>query len=57
MTNKEQEYQEFILKLSNKAKEVREDFERLSPENQERIRQNVKFSTFILPFMDISNLI
>lgn len=38
--NKEQqEYIEFMAKLSNKSKEVREDFDKLSPDNQIRVKQ------------------
>ena len=38
--NKEQqEYIEFMAKLSNKSKEVREDFDKLSPGNQIRVKQ------------------
>lgn len=37
--NKEQqEYIEFMAKLSNKSKEVRQDFDKLSPDNQIRVK-------------------
>ena len=40
MINQEKEYQEFMIKLMNKAKEVHDDFEKLSCENKKRIEQN-----------------
>ena len=39
----EQEYQEFIIKLIDKANEVQKDFEKLSPENKERIMSDTKY--------------
>ena len=41
--NQEKEYQEFMIKLMNKAKEVHDDFETLSYENQKRVEQNANF--------------
>lgn len=41
--NQEKEYQEFMIKLMNKAKEVHDDFETLSYENQKKSRTKCKF--------------
>lgn len=41
MLDQEKEYQEFMIKLLNKAKEIRDDFDKLSHENQKRVEQNI----------------
>ena len=38
----EKEYISFMTKLADKVKEVRQDFDKLSPKNQERIKSDVK---------------
>lgn len=43
MINPEKEYQEFMIKLINKAKEVHDDFEKLSYENKKRVEQNIDY--------------
>ena len=43
MINLEKEYQEFMIKLINKAKEVHDDFEKLSYENKKRVEQNIDY--------------
>lgn len=47
MNRNEKEYQEFMIKLSDKAKKIHEDFEKLSPENKMRIMQNVRYLAII----------
>ncbi len=39
----EKEYISFMTKLADKAKEIRQDFEKLSPENKERIKNDVTY--------------
>ena len=39
----EKEYQEFLIKLMDKANEVQKDFEKLSPENKERIMNDARY--------------
>ena len=39
----EKEYMSFMTKLADKAKEIRQDFEKLSPENKERIKNDVTY--------------
>ena len=39
----EKEYILFMAKLADKAKEIRQDFEKLSPENKERIKNDVTY--------------
>ena len=43
MNKTEKEYQEFIAKLIDKANEVQKDFEKLSPENKERIMNDARY--------------
>ena len=43
----EKEYQEFVIKLIDKANEVHKDFENLSPENKERVRKDAKYLALI----------
>lgn len=43
MINPEKEYQEFMIKLINKAKEVHDDFKKLSYENKKRVEQNIDY--------------
>lgn len=38
----ETEYQEFMIKFTKAAKDLNEDIAKLSPENQQRFRQDVK---------------
>lgn len=38
----EKEYISFMTKLADKVKEVRQDFDKLSPKNQERIKGDVQ---------------
>lgn len=47
MNKTEKEYQEFITKLMNKSNEVQKDFEKLSPENQERIIHDARYLALI----------
>ena len=47
MNQSEKEYQEFMMKLSKKANEVRRDFDNLSEENKERIRNDVSYLAII----------
>ena len=42
MNKTEREYQEFMIKLINKANEVQRDFEKLSPENQARVMRDAR---------------
>ncbi len=49
----EKEYISFVAKLADKVKEVRQDFDKLSPKNQERIKSDVqRIATFELLFGD-----
>ena len=43
MDKTEKEYQEFIIKLIDKANEVQKDFEKLSPENKERVKNDARY--------------
>ncbi|MEE1115344.1 MAG: hypothetical protein UH851_00595 [Clostridia bacterium] len=43
MDELEKEYISFMLKLSDKAKEVKKDFDKLSPQNKERIKNDVSY--------------
>ncbi len=43
MNKTEKEYQEFITRLIDKANEVQKDFEKLSPENKERIMSDARY--------------
>ena len=43
MTEIEKEYQEFVIKLIDKANEVHKDFEKLSPENKERVINDARY--------------
>lgn len=42
MNKTEKEYQEFMMKLIDKANEVQRDFEKLSPENKVRVMQDAR---------------
>lgn len=42
MNNTEKEYQEFMIKLIDKANEVQRDFEKLSLENKARVMQDAR---------------
>lgn len=49
----EKEYISFMAKLADKVKEVRQDFDKLSPKNQERIKSDVqRIATLELLFGD-----
>ena len=39
----EKEYQDFMFKLIDKANEVQKDFEKLSPENKQRIMNDARY--------------
>ena len=43
----EKEYQDFVIKLIDKANEVHKDFEKLSPENKERIMNDASYLALI----------
>lgn len=47
MNENEKEYQEFVIKLIDKANEVHKDFEKLSPENKERVMNNAIYLAVI----------
>ena len=47
MNSNEKEYQQFMIKLSDKAKEIHKDFEKLSLENKMRIMQDVRYLAII----------
>ena len=47
MNEIEKEYQEFVIKLIDKANEVQKDFEKLSPENKERVMKDAKYWALI----------
>ena len=47
MNENEKEYQEFVIKLIDKANEVHKDFEKLSPENKERVMNDTKYLALI----------
>jgi len=40
-TEREKEYNEFMLKLADKANELRKDFNNLSLENQARVKKDI----------------
>ena len=42
MNKAEKEYQNFMIKLIDKANEVHKDFDKLSPENQAREMQDAR---------------
>lgn len=50
MNNIEREYQEFMIKLLDKANEVQRDFERLSPENKARVMQDARYVALVKLF-------
>ena len=43
MDELEKEYISFMVKLSDKASEVKKDFDKLSPQNKERIKNDVSY--------------
>ena len=43
MDKTEKEYKEFIIKLIDKANEVQKDFEKLSLENKERVKNDARY--------------
>lgn len=43
----EKEYQQFIIKLIDKANEVHKDFEKLSPENKDRVMKDARYWALI----------
>ena len=43
MDELKKEYISFMVKLSDKAKEVKKDFDKLSPQNKERIKNDVSY--------------
>lgn len=43
MDTTEKEYQEFIVKLIDKANDLQKDFEKLSPENKQRIMNDARY--------------
>ena len=43
----EKEYQEFVIRLIDKTNEVQKDFEKLSPENKERVMKDAKYLALI----------
>lgn len=47
MNKIEKEYQEFVLKLADKANEVNKDFEKLSPENKARVMNDARYLALI----------
>ncbi len=47
MNKTEKEYQEFMIKLIDKANEVKRDFEKLSPENKVRIMSDARYLAII----------
>lgn len=47
MNEIEKEYQEFVIKLIDKANEVYKDFEKLSLENKERVMNDARYLAFI----------
>lgn len=50
MNKAEKEYQEFMVKLIDKASEVKRDFDNLSPETQARVLQDARFITIMKLF-------
>ena len=55
MNKTEKEYQEFVIKLINKANEVQNDFEKLSPENKARIMNDARYLAMIKLSEGINN--
>ncbi len=47
MNKNEQEYQEFMIKLIDKANEIQREFEKLSPENKARIMNDARYLALI----------
>ena len=47
MNENEKEYQEFVIKLIDKANEVQKDFEKLSPKNKERVMNDARYLALI----------
>lgn len=47
MNEIEKEYQEFMVKLIEKANEIQKDFGKLSPENKERVMKDTKYWALI----------
>lgn len=47
MNKNENEYNEFMLKWLDKSREIQKDFEKLSRENQERVKQDISNSVII----------
>ena len=43
----EKEYQEFVIKLIDKANEVHKDFDKLSPKNKERVMKDARYLALI----------
>lgn len=43
----EKEYQDFVIKLMDKANEVQKDFDKLSPENKERVMKDARYLALI----------
>lgn len=49
------EYNEFMLKLSNKAREINEDFQKLSPQNQLRVNRTIQEGIKLEALMKVLN--
>lgn len=47
MTEIEKEYQEFVIKLIDKANETHNDFKKLSPKNKERVMNDARYIALI----------
>ena len=47
MNKTEKEYQEFMIKLIDKANEINKDFEKLSPENKARVMNDARYLALI----------
>ena len=47
MNKTEKEYQEFMVKLIDKAKEVNRDFEKLSSENKARVMNDTRYLAIV----------
>lgn len=47
MNKIEKEYQEFVLKLIDKANEINKDFEKLLPENKARVMNDARYLALI----------
>ena len=47
MDEHEQEYRLFMLKLADKAREIRQDFEKLSLENKMRVKNDMSYIAFL----------